>query len=256
MKLEQGNKKAPQQERSSNQPGNNNMHYFKFNIGDYAKATRHLNNLEDLAYRRLIELYYDTEKPLPNDVKKLARLINMRENIDEIEVVLCDFFKSTDDGFQQKRIDEEIASYHQGAETARANGKKGGRPKKPSSNPKKTQPVNLANPDETGLKANQEPLTINQEPLTNNKDTTAPLSEFSEEIFNQWWVILPSGRKQAKNKCLPKWKKLTSKKPEDEIIRMAQGIANYLEYHAKENTPVNYIKQPIKMLNDEIWNDE
>ena len=69
-------------------------------------------------------------------------------------------------------------------------------------------------------------------------------------------MILPSGRKQAKNKCLPKWKKLTSKKSDDEIIRMAQGIANYLEYHAKENTPVNFIKQPIKMLNDQIWDDE
>jgi hypothetical protein len=89
-----------------------------------------------------------------------------------------------------------------------------------------------------------------------NKDITATLSEFSEDIFNQWWMILPSGRKQAKNKCLPKWKKLTSKKSDDEIIRMAQGIANYLEHHAKENTPFNFIKQPIKMLNDEIWNDE
>lgn len=89
-----------------------------------------------------------------------------------------------------------------------------------------------------------------------NKDNDAPLSNFSQEIFDQWWAILPSGRKQAKNKCLPKWKRLTSKKPEDEIIRMAQGIANYLEHHAKENTPVNFIKQPIKMLNDEIWNDE
>jgi uncharacterized protein YdaU (DUF1376 family) len=152
------------------------MHYYQFNIGDYAKATRHLSNLEDLAYRRLMEIYYDTEKPLVNDVDKLARLINMRENKKEIEVVLSDFFTLSDDGFSQKRIDEEIQNYNAKADTARANGKKGGRPKKANWNPeeteqepKKTKSVILANPEETGSKANQEPITNNQEPITKNQ---------------------------------------------------------------------------------------
>lgn len=152
------------------------MHYYQFNIGDYAKTTRHLTNLEDLAYRRLIELYYDTEKPLCNDVKKLSRLINMRENQEEIETVLEDFFTETEEGFFQSRIEEEIAAYKERAEKARANGKKGGRPKKANANPeeterkaKKTQSVNLANPEETGSKANQEPITNNHKPITNNQ---------------------------------------------------------------------------------------
>jgi uncharacterized protein YdaU (DUF1376 family) len=152
------------------------MHYYQFNIGDYAKATRHLSNLEDLAYRRLMEIYYDTEKPLVNDVDKLARLINMRENKAEIEVVLSDFFTLSDDGFSQKRIDEEIQNYNAKAYIARVNGKKGGRPKKANGNPeeieqepKKTQSVILANPEKTGSKANQKPITNNQEPITNNQ---------------------------------------------------------------------------------------
>lgn len=158
------------------------MHYYQFNIGDYAKATRHLTNLEDLAYRRLIELYYDTEKPLCNDVKKLSRLVNMRENQDEIKTVLEDFFKETEDGFFQSRIEDEIASYKEKADKARANGRKGGRPKKANANPeeserkaKKTQPVNLANPEESGSKANHKPITNNHKPITNNqlKDITA-----------------------------------------------------------------------------------
>ena len=57
------------------------MHYYQFNIGDYAKATRHLTNDEDLAYRRLIELYYDTEKPLIKDIQKFWILIS-KESID------------------------------------------------------------------------------------------------------------------------------------------------------------------------------
>ena len=150
------------------------MHYYQFNIGDYAKATRHLTNLEDLAYRRLIELYYDTEKPLENEPKKLARLINMRENIAEIEAVLSDFFVLSEAGFYQSRIESEIEKFHAKADSARVNGKKGGRPKKPKQNPtetqakpKKTQPVKSANPEKSGSKANQEPRTKNQEPITN-----------------------------------------------------------------------------------------
>lgn len=184
-----------------NQQGNYNMHYFKFNIGDYAKATRHLNNLEDLAYRRLIELYYDTEKPLPNDVKKLARLINMRENTEEIDVVLSDFFNLTNDGFQQKRIDEEITDYHRGADTARANGKKGGRPKKANPNPdetqgkpKKTQRVNLANPDETGLKANQEPLTNNHKPVTTKQSNKNFCQLVADEYNKILGDVLPGAK--------------------------------------------------------------
>jgi len=34
------------------------MHYYQFNIGDYASHTRHLSDLEDLAYRRLLDAYY------------------------------------------------------------------------------------------------------------------------------------------------------------------------------------------------------
>jgi len=157
------------------------MHWYKFNIGDYAKSTRHLSPLEDLAYRRLIDLYYDKEKPLVDDVQKLARLINLRESCEEIKNVLDDFFILEDGHYHKSRIDEELANYHVNADKARSNGKLGGRPKKPKANqtetgsvnvnnPDGTHPVNSDNPDETGSKAKQEPRTKNQElePETNN----------------------------------------------------------------------------------------
>ena len=153
------------------------MHYYQFNIGDYAKSTKHLTLLEDLAYRRLLDIYYDTEKPLTSNVKQLARIAGMSDYVDEINNILNDFFTETDLGFLQKKADEEIESYKSKAGVARANGKKGGRPPKTQSEPTITQPVNLANPEETGLKANYKPLTINQEPLTNNqlKEKTTPV---------------------------------------------------------------------------------
>ena len=40
------------------------MNYYPFHIGDYASHTRHLTLMEDLAYRRLLDLYYLHERPL------------------------------------------------------------------------------------------------------------------------------------------------------------------------------------------------
>ena len=50
------------------------MNYYPFHLGDYAAHTAHLEPMEDLAYRRMLDLYYRTEKPLPLDTAEIARL--------------------------------------------------------------------------------------------------------------------------------------------------------------------------------------
>lgn len=49
------------------------MNYYSFHIGHYAAHTRYLNLIEDLAYRRMLDMYYGTEKPLPLEPEKIAR---------------------------------------------------------------------------------------------------------------------------------------------------------------------------------------
>ncbi len=153
------------------------MHYYQFNIGDYAKSTKHLTLLEDLAYRRLLDIYYDTEKPLNSNVKQLARIAGMSAYTGEITNVLSDFFTETEEGFTQKKAACEIEAYQAKAGTARVNGKLGGRPKKTQPEPKETQSVNSANPDETGLQGNYKPLTTNYKPTTINQleEKTTPV---------------------------------------------------------------------------------
>lgn len=146
------------------------MHYYQFNIGDYKSHTDYLSPIEDLAYRRMLDLCYLHEKPLPKTANEVARKIGLRDHVIEVELVLNDFFENTEDGYVNFRVNEEIEAYKAKADSARNNGKKGGRPRKETQvKPKKTQPVNLANPEETGSQANHKPLTINQEPLTNNQ---------------------------------------------------------------------------------------
>lgn len=147
------------------------MNYYKFNIGDYAAATRHLSMLEHGAYRLLLDVYYTAEQPLPADVKAAARKAGARskEEIAAVEVVLGEFFELTPAGWIQGRCDVEIALYQAKAETNRVVGKRGGRPKKETQtvsvgNPEITQTVSETNPHVT-LNTNQEPLTINQEPV-------------------------------------------------------------------------------------------
>ncbi len=87
------------------------MHYYSFNIGDYASHTRHLTNLEDLAYRRLLDAYYLQEHPLNVGITSVARQINMREYEIEVKAVLEEFFTLTDEGWFHQRVDNEIKHF-------------------------------------------------------------------------------------------------------------------------------------------------
>jgi uncharacterized protein YdaU (DUF1376 family) len=99
------------------------MHYFQFNIGDYASHTRHLTVIEDLAYRRLLDLYYLQERPLNSGLTSVARQINMRDYETEVQAVLEEFFDLTDDGWTNFRADKEIAHYKAKVEQASRAGK-------------------------------------------------------------------------------------------------------------------------------------
>lgn len=85
------------------------MHYYQFNIGDYKSHTEHLSDLEDLAYRRMLDWYYLHETPLPLETSEIARLIRMRTHTDCIAVVLQEFFIRTETGWANYRADQEIA---------------------------------------------------------------------------------------------------------------------------------------------------
>lgn len=86
------------------------MNFYPFHIGDYISHTSHLTDAEDLAYRRMIDLYYQSEQPF-NDSSTIARRI--RTTVEVVEVILHEFFTFEDDNcWHNKRIDEEIAKYH------------------------------------------------------------------------------------------------------------------------------------------------
>ncbi len=141
------------------------MNYYEHHLGDYARDAGHLSMLEDGAYRRLLDVYYGREAPLPLDIKECQKLARCTSAADRkaVDYVLSKFFQRAEDGYHQKRCDEEIDKARARIEAARSNGKKGGRPKagnnqdltreKPSGFPvglvSVTQPLNSANPEKS-----------------------------------------------------------------------------------------------------------
>lgn len=87
------------------------MNYFPFHVGDYTAHTAHLEPLEDLAYRRMLDQYYLREAALPVEPADVARLIRMRSNVAEVEAVLREFFEETQAGWVSERCEREIAAY-------------------------------------------------------------------------------------------------------------------------------------------------
>ncbi len=124
------------------------MNFYPFHIGDYISHTSHLTNEEDLAYRRLIDLYYQTEQPFTRNLTWLAKRVKSTD--ETVALILAEFFEETEDGWRNKRADAEIAKYR----AMQEGGRKGAalRWGKGSDSPPKHPPMQ----------------TKNQEPLTNN----------------------------------------------------------------------------------------
>jgi uncharacterized protein YdaU (DUF1376 family) len=145
------------------------MNFYPFHIGDYISHTSHLSDAEDLAYRRMIDLYYQTEQPFSSNWA-VARKI--KGSADMVQILLEEFFILGEDGlWHNERADKEIAKYH----AMQEGGRKGAalRWGKGSDTPPKHPPMQ----------------TKNQEPLTKNhiKDIT-PVG-VSESIFKDYLEV-------------------------------------------------------------------
>ena len=86
------------------------MNYYPFHIGDYLSATRHLSWEEDAAYRRLLDCYYTSEKPLPSELRAVCRLVlaSTDSQREAVQQVLSEFFELTELGWAHHRADKEI----------------------------------------------------------------------------------------------------------------------------------------------------
>jgi uncharacterized protein YdaU (DUF1376 family) len=141
------------------------MHYYQFNIGDYASHTRHLSLIEDAIYRRLLDLYYLHERPLNTGLTAVARQINAREYESEIKIILEEFFELTENGWINLRADKEIDHYRAKIEQA----SNAGRASAEARANRRSTPVST----DVQPTNNHKPITNNQEPVLKEKTQRA-----------------------------------------------------------------------------------
>ena len=204
------------------------MIWYKFHLGDYITHTTHLSDAEDLAYRRLLDLYYMSEKQIPLNTESVSRKI--RIDLDITESVLGEFFDKTENGYFNHRCDAEVAKYQAQVANNQRLGKLGGRPKKtesvselePNGNPKKIQIKNIN--------------TISSQATTSR--------------FDEFWSTWPtSKRKVAKSTCETKWIKLRLDTVADQIL------ANVNTLKGSEQWTTGFEPAPLTYINQRRWED-
>lgn len=100
------------------------MHYYEFNVGDYMRDTAHLDEMEDLAYRRMLDLYYLKESPLPKEITDIAKLIRMRSHCDSIANVLQEYFTLTEHGYVNAKANSTLLKIYGKSEKAKKSAEK------------------------------------------------------------------------------------------------------------------------------------
>jgi uncharacterized protein YdaU (DUF1376 family) len=205
------------------------MLWFKFHIGDYITHTTHLADAEDLAYRRLLDLYYMSEKPIPLDTQSVARKIRL--DLDVTESVLGEFFEKGVDGYRNSRCDAEIAKYQHQVENNRSLGKRGGRPRKTES---VTETEPKVNPKKNKNK---------------NKNISSVIPTTTR--FDDFWSMWPSSkRKVARAECEKKWAKSDLDMVADVII------ANVKKLKVTEQWTSGFDPAPLTYINQRRWEDD
>ena len=161
------------------------MHYYKRNIGDYAKKAGRLSMLEHGAYTLLIDACYDREQfPTLEEALDWAWARTEAEE-SAVKFVLAKFFVLVDGVYIQKRIKEELAEYKDKAETNGRIAKEREEKRKLSKRvvDDSARTVNESCEKTHEPPPNQEPITNNQEPINNNKNKREENFQKSEHDF-------------------------------------------------------------------------
>jgi uncharacterized protein YdaU (DUF1376 family) len=211
------------------------MKYYSHHMGDFDRATRHLDRIERSIYRDLIEVYYDTEQQLILDISALCRKIIARtqEEVTAVEQVLNEFFTKTHSGWYHDRceavIDEYRLSNSQKSIAGKASAAKKALKRQQAINVNSTDVEQSLNGSQTedqrydnGISTNHKPITNNHKPITNKEQKTIPSDE---DLFSGVAEQVVVDFKKLRNKK----KAAITKTAIDGIVREAEKAGLSLE---------------------------
>lgn len=143
------------------------MNYYRRYMADYLSKTANLSLAEHGAYTLLLDYSYLADGVLPSDVDELCRMVRAITPSERQAVtkILSRFFVLGDGKYSNPRAAREIEKARPAMDAARANGVKGGRPKK--------NPVGFDEDNPVGSET--EPSAKASQPLTPNHQPPAPI---------------------------------------------------------------------------------
>jgi len=170
------------------------MHYYQHHIGDFIKDTSFLTNEEIGIYLKLIWLYYDSEKPLPNSLFELGMKTGTRDNQEVLEGLLGMFFVLDEQNkcWHHTRCDKELEHYKQQLTTASKAGKASALKRAMSKSP--TSVEQALDDRSTGVQPtnNQEPITNNHKPKREIATIVACPPDVSQQVWGDWVALRKS----------------------------------------------------------------
>lgn len=177
------------------------MHYYKRNLGDYAKKAGRLSMLQHGSYTLLIDACYDREQFPTLEEAIEWTWASTTEEIEAVSFVLRKFFDLEDGVYVQKRIQEEIAEYQGKAVTNKRIAEEREQKRRDALTSRDEKSTNRA-PVVNEAPPNHEPRTINQEPKE-EKTPAAPAFVLPEWIPLDTWAAYLQTRKAKKAKNEP-----------------------------------------------------
>lgn len=222
------------------------VHYYSRHVGDYAKDTAHLSLIEHGVYTLLLDRYYATERPIPQDQAYRVARARTTDERKAVDSVLSEFFALTDAGWSQDRCDAEIAKYRDKQDKAKRSASARWGKAERNANAMRTHSERNARDDANGmLTNNQEPITIIQEQEL--KSTVHPAA--AQGRFPEFWAAYPN--KKSRQQAEKAWKRLKLDARCDELIAHVRTMQAQDDGWRR-----GFIPMGSTYLNQARWEDE
>lgn len=226
------------------------MNFYDFHIGDYASRTAHLEPMEDLAYRRMLDLYYVREEPLPWDVAEIARLIRLRGQEGVIEAVLKEFFMPSEgEGWLHSKCESVIAKASDKKGKAKASADKRWAEERERERIAAEEMRALCEGNANALQPHSEGNAPSPSPSPSPKRNTPRPPRGEPEGFEEFYGAYP--RKEARGKAAKAFAKVSA--PLSDLLT---AIAWQRTQEGWTKDGGKWIPLPASWLNDQRWKDE